>query len=488
MWPCGPHSPWNQPRTQINDVQRFAINTNSRTTSGVPLTPALPIAAPILGSAKLLRVVGLGISLAVACGNMIGVGILRLPGPIAAALGDVPLIIMFWIAGGLYATLGAVSVSELAAMLPTAGGFYVYARRAFGPRVGFVVGWNDWIANTAAVAYISLTAAEYLGVFFPRLAGHSRILSLGVLALVTALHWLGVRIGSGIQGAISGVVGIMLLALAVSCFLVTPHAAPSVTAALSGSAAQLPLFSLAAMIAIGAALRSIVVTYDGWYGAIYLAEETMNPSRNLPRALILCTTLATALYLLVNIGFLHALSLPVLASSTLPAADAARALLPWGGAEIVTVISLITILSVLNATVLVTPRILYAIGRDGLFTERATRVSRSGTPRVALAVTSGAVAFLIVTGTFDQIAAIAATLWLLNYLSAYLAVFKLRRAEPQLARPYRAWGYPWTTAIVILGSLMLLVAVVTADLRSAGFAALLIAISAPAYGWIARRR
>ena len=89
---------------------------------------------------------------------MIGVGILRLPGPIAAALGDVPLIVMFWIAGGLYATLGAVSVSELAAMLPTAGGFYVYARRAFGPRVGFVVGWNDWIANTAAVAYISLTA------------------------------------------------------------------------------------------------------------------------------------------------------------------------------------------------------------------------------------------------------------------------------------------------------------------------------------------
>jgi APA family basic amino acid/polyamine antiporter len=181
------------------------------------------------------------------------------------------------------------------------------------------------------------------------------------------------------------------------------------------------------------------------------------------------------------------LSLPVLASSTLPAADAARALLPWGGAEIVTVISLITILSVLNATVLVTPRILYAIGRDGLFTERATRVSRSGTPRVALAVTSGAVAFLIVTGTFDQIAAIAATLWLLNYLSAYLAVFKLRRAEPGLPRPYRAWGYPWTTGVVILGSLMLLVAVIVSDLRSAGFAALLIAISAPAYGWIARR-
>jgi APA family basic amino acid/polyamine antiporter len=440
------------------------------------------------GSAQLQRVVGLGISLAIAVGGTVGVGILRLPGPIAAALGDVPLTIIVWIAGGLYATLGAVSVSELAAMLPSAGGFYVYARRAFGARVGFIVGWNDWIANTAAIAYISLTAAQYLAELFPRLAGHGQLLSLGALVVVTAVHWLGVRIGSGLQGAISALVGLTLLAVAVSCFAVPPKAASSVAAELPGSAAQLPLVSLAMMIAVGSALRSIVVTYDGWYSAIYLAEETTNPSHNLPRAMILCTTLATALYVLVNVGFVHALSLPVLASSTLPAADVARGLLPRGGAEIVTAISLITILSVLSATVLVTPRILYAIGRDGLFTERATRVSRSGTPRVALAVTSGAVAFLILTGTFERIAAIAATVYLFNYLSAYVAVFKLRRDEPDLPRPYHAWGYPWTTAVVIVGSLMLLAAVVIADIRSAGFAVLLIAISAPVYGWIARRR
>jgi APA family basic amino acid/polyamine antiporter len=439
-------------------------------------------------STGLLRVIGLGISLAVACGGTIGIGILRLPGPIAATLGNASLILAVWIAGGLYSTLGAASVSELAAMLPRAGGFYVYARRAFGARVGFVVGWNDWIANAAAVAYISIAAADYLAVFFPRLAGHNQLLSLSALTVITALHWLGVRIGSGIQGAISALVGVMLVALAVGCFALPPNAARSTMAALPGSAAQLPFYCLTMTIAIGAALRSIVLTYDGWYSAIYLAEETTSPSCNLPRAMILCTALSTALYVLINLGFLHALSLPLLAGSTLPAADAARALFPRGGAEVVTVISLITIVSVLSTTILVAPRILYAIGRDGLFTERAARVSRGGTPRVALAVTSGTVAFLILTGTFEQIGAIAATLFLLNYLSAYVAVFKLRRDEPDLLRPYRAWGYPWTTAIVIVGSLLLLAAVVASDVHSAGFAVLLIAISTPVYGWIVRRR
>jgi APA family basic amino acid/polyamine antiporter len=242
------------------------------------------------------------------------------------------------------------------------------------------------------------------------------------------------------------------------------------------------------VIAIGAAMRSIVVAYDGWYGAIYLAEETTNPAHNLPRAMILCTTLSAALYVLVNVGFLHALSLPVLATSTLPAADAARVVFPHGSEVVVTIMSLITVMSVLSATVLVTPRILYAIGRDGLFTRKATSVSRSGTPRVALGVTAAAAAFLILSGTFDQIAAIAATVYLLNYLSAYLAVFKLRRAEPQLPRPYRAWGYPWTTAIVVAGTLMLLGGVIVADPRSAVFAGVLLALAAPVYWWIARRR
>jgi APA family basic amino acid/polyamine antiporter len=251
---------------------------------------------------------------------------------------------------------------------------------------------------------------------------------------------------------------------------------------------SLPLLSVGMLAALATAFRSVIVTYDGWYTAIYLAEETVDATRTVPRAMIGCALLVTALYLLINLGFLHALSLPALAASKLPAADAARAILPRGGSEFVTVVSLCTVLSLINATMLGAPRILYAIGRDGMFSGKATRVSASGTPSVALGITSVAVALLIMSGTLEQLIAVAAVLFVLNYVSAYSAVIVLRVRQPALARPFRAFGYPWTTGLVLLGSVVFLVAAVADDPRSGAFAAILIAISVPASWWISRRR
>jgi APA family basic amino acid/polyamine antiporter len=439
-------------------------------------------------SASLSRILGLGFSIALAFGGTVGVGILRLPGEVAAALRDVPLIIMVWVAGGIYATLGAVSVAELAAMMPTAGGFYVYARRTFGTGLGFVVGWNDWILNALTIAYATLTAADFIGALVPAMAGHGQGIALAVLALFTGLHWLGLRIGSGVQNAISAVVGVLLVGLALACFTVAaPPAGPALAAA-APSAVSASLRSVGMLAALVTALRSVIVTYDGWYEAIYLAEETVNASRTVPRAMIGCALLVTGLYLLVNLGFLHALSLTALAASKLPAADAARAILPRGGAEFVTVISLCTVLSLINATLLGAPRILFAIGRDGLFSGKATRVSASGTPSVALGITSAAVALLILSGTLEQLIAVAAVLFVLNYVSAYSAVIVLRVRERDADRPFRAFGYPWTTGLLLLGSVLFLIAAVADDPRSGAFAAILIAISAPASWWISRHR
>ena len=439
-------------------------------------------------TASLSRILGLGFSIALAFGGTVGVGILRLPGEVAAALGDPSLVVLVWIAGGVYATLGAISVAELAALMPTAGGFYVYARRTFGARIGFTVGWNDWINNVLTVAYAALTAADFIGVLVPALAGYGQAIALLVLALFTGLHWLGLRIGSGVQNGISALVGVLLVGLALACFTVT---APTPTLPVVGaatSAATSPLLSLGMVAAMVTALRSVIVTYDGWYVAIYLAEETVDAARTVPRAMISGALLVTGLYLLINIGFLHALSLPVLAASKLPAADAAHAILPHGGAEFVTVISLCTVLSLINATLLGAPRILYAIGRDGLFSGKATRVSASGTPSVALGVTSAAVALLILSGTLEQLIAISAVLFVLNYVSAYSAVIVLRIRERGLVRPFRAWGFPWTTGLVLLGSVLFLVAAVADDPRTGVFAAVLIAISAPASWWLNRAR
>jgi APA family basic amino acid/polyamine antiporter len=435
----------------------------------------------------LTRVLGLGFGLAMVFGGTVGVGILRLPGTLAAALGNSRLIVLFWAMGGVWALLGAVAVAELAAMLPEAGGFYVYARRAFGNGVGFVVGWSDWLNQIAAIAYASLTAAAFVGTLWPATVVAPRAVAIAAIALFTALHWVGLRMSSTLTRIISLTVGTMMLVLVVACFL-APAAVATGAPPPATSAASLPWLSLGMMAAIVTALRNVFVTYDGWYSPIYLAEENTQPTVTLPRALIGGTILVAAMYVIINVAILRVLPLPVLAASDLPAADAARLVLPRGGAVLVTVISLMTVLSLVNATLLMAPRILLAIGRDGFFTERAASVSTGGTPRVALAVTSLVTAVLILSGTFEQIVAIAAVLFLLNYISAYSAVFLLRRTEPTTPRPYRAFGFPWTTGIVLAGCVLLWIAAIMEDLWAACFAALLLIACAPVYLWIARRR
>jgi basic amino acid/polyamine antiporter, APA family len=435
----------------------------------------------------LQRILGLGFGLALAFGNTIGVGILRLPGTLAGALGDSHLIVLFWILGGLYALLGAFAVAELAAMMPVAGGFYVYARRAFGDRGGFIIGWSDWINNVSALAFQAIAATSFLGALWAPAAAHNVAAALSILSLFTGLHWVGLRLGRALTGTISVSVGLMLLILVVGCFIATP--VPALTAAaLADSAAALPFMSMAMVAAIVMALRSVLVAFDGWYGPIYVAEESTDPARTLPRAIIGGTLLVAALYLVINIAFIRILPLPVLAASQLPAAAAASILLPRGGAEVVTVISLVTVLSVMNATLIVTPRILVGLSRDGLCTPKAAAVSVSGTPRFALGLSGAAAGVLILTGTFEQIMALCAVAFVFNYISAYTAVFLLRHREPTLQRPYRAVGFPVSTAVVLSGSVLFLAAAVAGDPRSAIIAAALLIASAPAYEFVVRRR
>jgi APA family basic amino acid/polyamine antiporter len=434
----------------------------------------------------LRRILGLGFGLALVFGGTVGVGILRLPGQLAAALGDAHLVILCWILGGAYALLGAVSVAELAAMLPQAGGFYVYARRAFGNGIGFVVGWSDWLNQVAALAYAAITTMTFLGELWPPAAEYTRSGSVLLVGGFTALHWEGLRISSSVTRVISVLVGLAMLVLVLGCLGFAPAAARS--APLPLTAATLPLLSAGMAIALVSALRAVLLAYDGWYSCIYLAEESTDPAHTLPRSLIGGTLVVVGLYVAINVALLRALPLAALAASNFPAADAARSRLPRGGATIITVISVLTLLSLMNAILLMTPRILLAIGRDGFFTAKAATVSAGGTPRVALALTSLATVILVLSGTFEEIVALAAVLFVLLYIAAYAAVFTLRLKEPALSRPYRAWGYPYTTAIVLLGSLAMLIAQIVIDPHAGAWAATVLLICVPLYAWTARRR
>jgi len=324
-------------------------------------------------------------------------------------------------------------------------------------------------------------------VLWPATTPHPQIIAVAIVAALAGLQWTGLRTGRALAGLISVTVGIMLLVLIVACFVVTPTAA-AIAPPQSTSAASVPLLSTAMFAAVVAALRPVLVSFDGWYSPIYFAEENTHPARTLPRAIVGGTLLIAVLYLVINLAFLRVLPLPVLAASELPAADAARVVLPHGGGVLVTLIALVTVLSLINANLLIAPRILFAIGRAGLFTKKATLVSTGGTPRVALGVTSAIATLLIVSGSFEQLIALAAVLFLLNYLSAYLAVFVLRRRQPAEPRPYRAFGFPATTAVVLVGSVLFLISAIVDDLRSGLTAALLIGACWPVYSWLARRR
>ncbi len=418
-------------------------------------------------------------------GGTVGVGILRLPGTIAGQLGSFWLILLVWVLGGLYALLGAVQVAELGAALPEAGGFYVYAKRAFGPAAGFATGWADWLNNCAVVAYGAVAAGEYLTALLGWEGRWQVGVSLGLLGVFCGLHWFGLRLSSGVQKVTSSLTAATFLVLAGACFL---HAGPGVVVAaqdgVRGTGLGMGLVAIFAPLI--AAMRAIVVTYDGWYEAIYFTEEDTDAAKHLPRAMIGGVLLVMGLYLLMNAAFLRVLTVTELAQSKLAAADAAQRVLgAWSG-SFVTVLSLLTLLSLMNAVLLGAPRILFAIGRDGLFAG-AAKVGPGGTPRMALVASAGLVALFIVSGRFDDIIAVAAILVAAMYCVNYTAVIVLRLHEPGLARPFRAWGYPWTTGLVLLGSVAFLIADVQEDRVSAVRALVLLGVALPVYWWMRRR-
>jgi basic amino acid/polyamine antiporter, APA family len=439
----------------------------------------------VVHARPLRRILGLGFGLAFTFGAMVGVGILRLPGTVAAAAETPMLIIVCWCVGAVYALMGAVSVSELAAMYPEAGGFRVYARRAFGDRAGFIVGWIDWLASVATLAYASVSAVEFVGTLWAPMAQYETVGAIAILAVFTLLHSAGLRIGSTVTSVVSATIGILLFVLIVGCFL-TPATHPPGPAGAVGSPGH--LLSATGALALVPALRALLTAYDGWYTPIYTAEEIVDASRTLPRAIIGGALLVAAFYLAINVALLRVLPIPELAASKLPVAAAAQVVLPRGSAALMTALSIFIVLSLANSQALCGPRVLFSMAREGWISQRAAAVNRGGTPYIALAATTLTSSVMILTGSFNQIIALFAVLILLYYTAAFLAVFTLRRRSPETPRPYRALGYPITTFIALAGSAAFLVAAIVDDWHSGVMALLFLSLCIPAYAFASRSR
>lgn len=440
----------------------------------------LPSATTHQPKGAFLRVLGVGFGIAVSLGNCIGSGIMRTPGMIAGYLPSVPLILCAWSVGAIYSLVGAWSLSEVGAMVPSAGAYYAVARRAFGDYVGFVVGWTDCVSLCGALATITILAGEYVGDLVPRLANHSASIAVVVALLLALIQLRGIRWGSRFQDITTAITAIVFSSIIIGAFLISHHAtrpALSVSPLPTGVA----LFSASIL-----ALQAVILTYDGWYAAIYFGDEIKNPGRELPRSMINGVLLVSAIFILTNAALLYAFDLSSLAHDNLPIATLGRAIIGNQGAAIIRWFMVGTLISIANATLLCAPRILCAMSRDGWGSVHIAYINPGGTPTVSLGICVLVALGLLLTGSFDRVLAITAFCYVSKYLMSYLAVFVLRHREPATPRPYRAFGYPFTTGAAVLISLAFLVGVIAADTRNSIYGALLLVVSYPIYR-LARR-
>src|SRR5215218_9930774 len=285
-------------RLRYHGASLAAPSTHERHRMAVTAVVEEPT-VPAKGRGRLLQVLGIAFGVAVIIGNTIGSGILRTPGSVASLLPSPAAFILAWIAGGAYALLGVVSLAELGVVIPRSGGQYVFARRAFGPYAGFVIGASDWISSTASLAAAAILIGEYLAALFPALVRFTVPVAITVVAVFTVLQWRGVRWGDSVQQATTLLKALAYVALIVACFTLVPVAAPAVSAAAAAAPAAVGI------AAVVLAMQAVIFTYDGWNGMLYFSGEIRDPGRQIPRAMFSGVMAIIAIYLLVNIGFVH---------------------------------------------------------------------------------------------------------------------------------------------------------------------------------------
>ena len=419
---------------------------------------------------------GVGFGLAVIIGNTIGAGIFRAPGTIAGQLPDPWLFLGVWILGGLYALLGAIALAELGTMIPRSGGQYVFSRYALGEYAGFIVGWSDWISSCGSTAAVALVIGSFSGALVPALEGKGPAVAAAVAIAFAALQWRGIVWGSNIQNLTSLLKALAFLVLIAAGFIFGGGGALTNPEPLATPAGMLLLS------AVVISLREVIYTYDGWSGVIYFSEEVKNPGRDIPRSLFGGVLTITVIYLLVNLALVYVLPISQIAGKEFAAGEAANAIFGPYGDTIFRCLTIVSMLSGINALHLMATRVIFGMSRDGLFTTKAAVVNDGGTPSVSLWLSAlVAVLFIVFGQTFGKVITIVAFFFVANYILSFISLFVLRRREPDTPRPYRAWGHPWTTGLALAGSLLFLAGAIASDTENSLYALLLLAVSYPVF-------
>jgi amino acid transporter len=433
-------------------------------------------------SSPLLRSLGLFDATMLVIGCIVGVGIFRTASAIALNVPSPGLILWLWVAGGVVSLCGALCYAELAGMFPASGGDYVYITQVYGRFWGFLFGWTKlFIERTGTIAILGFVFAEYvrrvLGFDEPAL----RWVASGAILALTAVNIAGIRWGKYVQNALTVLKIVALASLAAAGAWIATHHPNSVDWSVP------PL--TAAGSSLGVAFVFVLWTYGGWTEAAYVAEEVRQPTRNVPRAIIIGVLLTTALYVLVNWAYLIAIPIEELDGSPLVASTVMQRALGEGGAVFIAWMIAASAFGALNGYILTGGRILYALGKDHpLFGELSAVHPKFRTPAVALVANAAIAIGLVFTKTLDQIMTYSQVIISLFFTMAVFAVIFLRREQPHAARPYRAWGYPVTPLLFCVSMLWFMADVCAKQPDEAAFGLVLLAVGIPLYRWSQRSR
>ncbi|MBI3785272.1 MAG: amino acid permease [Deltaproteobacteria bacterium] len=414
--------------------------------------------------------------------SVIGVGIFLTPGRVADVLPHPGVFLAAWFLGGILSLAGALANAELGAMYPHAGGDYVYLREAYHPLAGFLVGWlSFFVIYAGTVATLAVGFAEGLERFVTLGAAGKVTAAVAITMLTSWINYVGVRSGARFNNVTAVIKIIALAALAVVGPLLGTGQLGHLQPLVEG-AGQVPLSGL------GVALSPILFSYLGWNASVYVASEIRDPGRNVPRSLFLGLLICTAIYLLINAVYLYALPIATLRGEVRVGEAAARALFGDAGGTITALLVLASVVGCLNATILVGPRIAYAMAIDGHFFPGVHLVHEEyRTPYVAIVAQAlTAIALVVVLQNFPSVLDYTTFAIVLATMADTTALYALRARQPKRRRPYLAWGYPWVPALYLVANLGIAVAMAWGRPKECAIAVAVAATGLPFYAWFRR--
>jgi amino acid transporter len=441
---------------------------------------SVPTATSRVDESKLVRRLGLWSSIGIVIGVTIGSGIFRTPAGIATRVPDPTLMLGVWLFGGLISLCGALSVAELAASMPQTGGWYVYLREGWGRLAGFLFGWSELVLiRASAVGAISTVFGEYflrsIGIDPVTHESTADYLSAGAIVFAGLVNIRGVQFGAAIAGLSTiAKFGALAFLVVASVLLGGGHGASTANFTTGGGHVDAGLFGLA--------LISVLWAYDGFADLSFAGGEVSDPQRNLPRAIIFGTLAILAIYLSANVAYLYVSPIDQVAKSRLIAADTMQAIFGQVGVAFISVVVMISAFGALNASMLASPRVFFAMADDGLFFRTVAKVHPTyRTPYVAILLAAALGVAFVLTRTFEQLAdTFVLSIWPF-YALGVGALYILRRKHPNLPRPYRVPGYPILPAIFIAGVIYLVVNALITDPVWTGVTFGIVLVGVPVY-------